>query len=405
MRIKAFKALRPTPDVAHQVASVPYDTVNTDEARTLSENNPKSFLRIVRPEINLPSTADLSSQDIFAVAKEKFREFQEKGFLVRETEPSIYVYRLKKSDHEQYGIVMCCHIEDYENNVIRRHEKTREKPRLERARHVETLNANTGPIFMTHKANPHVNQLVLEIVSSPPMYDFTSADNIQHTIWRTANCTKLVDAFDSIPVCYIADGHHRSAAAFDTGVQKRTANPRHTGEEEYNWFLSILFSADQLQVLPYNRCVQDLNGMEPEEFMEAIKSSFGIQETAQPEPARPGTICMYLKKKWYELTCPTNKDNDPVSCLDVSVLQEHLLSPVLGIQDPRTDKRIEFVGGIRGTDELKKRVDQGMAAVAFSMYPVSVDQIMAISDAGKIMPPKSTWFEPKPRSGLLIHTL
>jgi len=386
------------------VASVPYDTVDTDEARALAAGNPRSFLRIGRPEIDRPAGTDIHSDAVYAKAAANFQEFQKVGYLVREDQPHVYVYRLQMGKHIQRGIVGCCHIEDYEKNIIRKHEKTRADKEDDRTRHVKTLNANSGPIFLTYRDVPALDKIVAETEKGRPLFDFDAADGIHHTIWRIASSDPVVEAFARVPVCYIADGHHRAAAAVRAGTEKMASNPRHTGNEEYNWFLAVLFPAGQLQILPYNRCVNDLNGLSREAFLGAVKKVFTLTDNASPTPSGTRHCSMYVAGKWYGLSW-TVSGNDPVASLDVSFVQDRLLSPILGIQDPRTDKRIEFIGGIRGTGELVKRVDSGKAAVAFSMYPVTVDQVMAIADAGRIMPPKSTWFEPKLRSGLLVHTL
>lgn len=405
MRIKAFRALLPPAEIAHLVASVPYDTVNTEEARMLATDNPKSFLRIVRPEIELPDASGVYSDKVYAKALEKFKEFQENNILVRENKPCAYVYRQRMGNHVQRGVVVCCHIEDYENNLIRRHELTRKDKEDERARHIKTLNANTGPVFLAYRDDAAINNIVASTEKQDPLFDFTAPDSISHTVWRIPDNEELIEAFGKIPMCYVADGHHRTAAAAKIGAEKRAANPKHTGDEEYNWFLTVLFPASQLQILPYNRCVSDLNGMTADELINKIKDHFSLRENAEPKPSGPGRISMYLSGKWHELSWNTGSARDPVSTLDVSALQDRLLAPILGITDPRSDERIEFIGGIRQTDELIKRVDSEQTAVAFSMYPVTMEQIMVIADADRIMPPKSTWFEPKLRSGLLIHTL
>jgi uncharacterized protein (DUF1015 family) len=383
---------------------VPYDTVDTEEARALAAGNAKSFLRIGRPEIDLPKGTDIHSDAVYAKAAANFQEFQKQGYLVREDRPYLYVYRLQMGKHVQRGVVCCCHIEDYEKNVIRKHEKTRADKEDDRTRHVKTLNANSGPIFLTYRDVAALDRIVAETEQGKSFFDFTASDGIRHTIWRIPSSDAVVKAFAEVPVCYIADGHHRAAAAARAGMEKRAANTAHTGQEEYNWFLAVLFPAGQLQILPYNRCVGDLNGLSSEAFLAQVRRLFSVADKATPTPKGARHCSMYLAGRWYDLSWGVC-ENDPVAALDVSFLQDRLLSPVLGIRDPRTDKRIEFIGGIRGAGELTKRVDSGRAAVAFSLYPVTVAQVMAIADAGRIMPPKSTWFEPKLRSGLLVHTL
>ena len=403
MRIKPFKALRPPQEIARLVASVPYDTVDTGEARALAEGNPKSFLRIDRPEINLPGNLEEYTDEVFAAAENEFKEFREKRFLIQEPEPSHYIYRIETENHAQHGLVTCCHIEDYENNVIKRHETTRKIKEIERTRHMETLNAHPSPVFITYKDSARIDEITEKTELQQPLIDFTDSNNIRHTIWKTPDPREIIDMFRLVPFCYIADGHHRGAAAYNFGTKKRKTNPAHTGEEEYNWFLSILFPATQLRILPYNRCVKDLNGMDENEFIKKVKQYFKINATGSHRPSKAGAICMYIGSQWYELNWAPTAAPDQISSLDVSVLQSRLLAPILGIEDPRKDTRIEFIGGNRGTDELVKLVDTGQAAVAFSMHPVSVFQMMAIADACQIMPPKSTWFDPKPLSGLFVH--
>lgn len=405
MRIKPFQALRPEVSSAHLVASVPYDVVDTEEARALAGGNAKSFLRIGRPEIDLPPGTDIYSDAVYARGVANFRSFQQDGVLRRDDAEHLYVYRLVMGKHVQQGIVACCHVEDYETNIIKKHEKTRTDKEKDRTRYVDILNAHTGPIFLTYRDDEGIDQLVREAQTREPLFDFTAVDGVKHTIWRMPDDAGVVNSFKRIPVCYIADGHHRAAAAARVGVERRSANPGHSGNEEYNWFMGVLFPASQLQILPYNRCVRDLNGMTEAAFLAAVKERFTVRENCGMVPAGASNVSMYLGGRWYGLSWSTTDETDPVMSLDVSVLQDRLLDPLLGIKDPRTDKRIEFVGGIRGAAELVRNVDSGKAAVAFSMFPVSVNQMMAIADAGRIMPPKSTWFEPKLRSGLLIHTI
>ncbi|MDD4871546.1 MAG: DUF1015 family protein [Kiritimatiellae bacterium] len=406
MKIKAFAALRPPVEIVNLVASVPYDTVDTEEARALADGNPCSLLRISRPEIDFPKGTDMYAKHVYERAVENFSKFQEENILIREQKPYVYVYRQKMGDHIQRGIVTCCHIDDYANNVIRKHEKTRQDKEDDRTRHVKMLKANTGPVFLAYRDVPAIDEIVALAEKQKPLYDLVASDGISHTVWRVeSGSDKLIAEFGKVPVCYIADGHHRAAAAARAGMEMRKANHTHNGMEEYNWFLAVLFPAGQLRILPYNRIVADLNGMTESNFLDAIKKRFKVSSSAPANPPAACSVSMYLGKKWYGLSWEASRTNDPVSALDVSYLQNNLLDPLLGIKDPRTDKRIEFVGGIRGTGELVKRVDSGKGVVAFSMYPVTVDQMMAIADAGSVMPPKSTWFEPKLRSGLLIHTL
>lgn len=404
MQIKPFAALRPQPLLAAELASVPYDVVDTEEARKLAAGNPNSFLHVARPEIDLPKGIDLYSDAVYAQGVKNFQSLQDRGVLFRESEPSLYLYQQVMGAHVQTGVVCCCSIDDYANRVILRHEKTRKDKEDDRTRHTSELNANTGPVFLTYRATAELNRLMEQAMKQAPLYQFTATDGICHTVWRvTGGNEPFVRAFAEVPVAYVADGHHRAASAFRVGSERRLANPNHTGDEEYNWFLAVLFPADQLQILPYNRCVADLNGFTPEEFLRKTGEIFSLEKTDRAVPKGSREVCLYLQGSWYRIFWPEFK-SDPVSALDVSVLQNRLLAPLLGIDDPRTNSRISFIGGIRGTQELEQRVDSGRDAVAFSMYPVTVEQMMAIADANAIMPPKSTWFEPKLRSGLLIHT-
>ena len=405
MQIKPFAAWRPAPRKAAAVAALPYDVVDTAEARALAAGNPDSFLHVSRPEIDLPDSVNIYDDRVYAQGVKAFKLLQERGVLIQESGDRFYVYRQVMGSHSQTGVVACCAADDYGSNVIRKHEKTRKDKEDDRTRHILELDANTGPVFLPYRDASALDKLVAEVPKTAPLYDFTASDAIRHTVWRVeGDSAPWVKAFHAVPVAYIADGHHRAAASFRAGQTRRAANPHHTGKEEYNWFLAVLFPASQLRILPYNRCVADLNGLTPEAFLAKVGKIFTVTPDAQPSPAAPRQVAMYLGGKWYSLGWPAF-EADPVGRLDVSVLQDRLLAPVLGIADPRTDKRISFVGGIRGTDELKRRVDSGRAAVAFSMFPVTVKQMMDIADAGAIMPPKSTWFEPKLRSGLLVHTL
>ncbi|MFZ4394765.1 MAG: DUF1015 domain-containing protein [Kiritimatiellia bacterium] len=406
MKIKPFAAIRPVPARAAAVAAVPYDVVDTAEARSLAAGNPDCFLHVSRPEIDLPDSVDVHDDAVYAQGVKALQDLQARGVLIREPDERLYVYRQIMGSHSQIGIVACCHIDDYARDIIRKHEKTRKDKEDDRTRHCLELNANSGPVFLTYRGVPVVDRLVAETTARAPLYDFAAVDGIRHTVWRVeAAAAPWVEAFAAIPHCYVADGHHRAAAAARAGRVRREANPRHTGCEEYNWFLTVLFPAAQLRILPYNRCVKDLNGLTPEAFLQRVGGIFSCTPAAGAEPQGPRQVHMYLGSRWYCLAWSEPAGSDPVGRLDVSVLQDRLLAPVLGIDDPRTSNRISFVGGIRGTAELARRVDEGREAVAFSMYPVSVDQMMDIADAGQIMPPKSTWFEPKLRSGLLVHTL
>lgn len=403
MRIRAFQGLVPQPALAPEVACVPYDVVNTAEAAALAAGKPHSLLHVDRAEIDLPANTDPHADVVYAKAQENFLKLQREGTLVREAGPSLYVYQQQMGSHVQRGLVAVCHVEDYDAELIKKHEKTRKDKEDDRTRLIDTISANTGPVFLTYRDEADVTALVNAKVKETPAHDFTAPDGIRHTAWRIAGGAEWIQAFEKVPVTYIADGHHRAASAARVARLRRERNPQHTGREDYNWFLCVLFPASELKILPYNRIVFDLNGRTPEQFLGEVKTHFGLEENAAPSPDAVGRVSMYLEKKWYGLRCPADPQADPVGRLDVSILQDKLLAPVLAIDDPRTSKRIDFVGGIRGTSELVKRVDAD-GGVAFSMYPVTIEQLMDIADAGQIMPPKSTWFEPKLRSGLFIHT-
>ncbi|HTZ21252.1 MAG TPA: DUF1015 family protein [Opitutaceae bacterium] len=403
MRIRAFQGLVPDPALAPEVACVPYDVVDAREAAALAAGKPRSLLHVDRAEIDLPPEIDHYSAAVYTKANENFLKLQRDGALVRESEPCLYLYQQQMGAHRQRGLVAVCHVEDYDAELIKKHEKTRKDKEDDRTRLIDTISAGTGPVFLTYRDEPAVNALVAQLVQTPPRHDFTAPDGIRHTIWRIPGGTEWVAAFGRVPCLYIADGHHRAASAARVARLRRARNPRHTGTEDYNWFLCVIFPAGELKILPYNRHVLDLHGATPADFRAKVKATFGLEEGAEPSPTAVGRVSMYLGGKWYGLRCPVDPQADPVSRLDVSVLQDQLLAPLLGIDDPRTSKRIDFVGGIRGTGELVKRVD-AQGGVAFSMYPTTVAQLMAIADAGQIMPPKSTWFEPKLRSGLFVHT-
>ena len=405
--IRPFRALRPNSEQAKFVASVPYDVINTDEARELARGNPLSFLHVSRPEIDLPSDIDVYSDAVYRKAVENFEKLIANCPLEMESEPSLYLYKLVMGDHEQVGIVACCSINEYDDNTIRKHERTRRDKEDDRTRHMLMLQAQTGPVFLTYRRRAEVDDQVSAALSSEPLFDVTADDGIRHTIWRLADTDSLVNSFKNVPLLYIADGHHRAASASRARAELREQSFAHTGKEDYNYFLTVIFPDSQLQILAYNRVVKDLNGLSKEDFLAAVKRQFTITENSSPAPDKRGRWSMYLDGKWYGLemspdaTLPTGN----VAALDVSVLQDRLLDPILGIQDIRTDKRIDFVGGLRGTKELERLVDEGKAAVAFSLYPTTVEELLMVSDAGEIMPPKSTWFEPKLRDGLLIHRI
>lgn len=402
--VRPFRALRPPKERVAQVAAVPYDVVNTEEAHKLSAGNQWSFLHVSRPEIDLPAGTDLYSDAVYEKAVENLNWLRKECPLIEEEKPSLYIYRLIMGDQTQIGVVGCCSVDEYDQDIIRKHERTRKDKEDDRTRHTVTMRAQTEPVFLTYRAQEGIDRLVAQVVETEPLYDFAAPDGVKHTLWLVSDPAPFVAAFRSVPLLYVADGHHRSASASRARAALKAQNPGHSGEEEYNFFLAVMFPANQLRILPYNRTVRDLNGRSAAEFLEAVRASFNVTEGAPPSPQRPHEFSMYLDKRWYGLTPKQPVDTtSPIASLDVSILQDRLLAPLLNIQDPRTDKRIDFVGGIRGTSELEKLVDSNKAAVAFSLYPTTLDDLMRISDAGEIMPPKSTWFEPKLRSGLFLH--
>ena len=404
MRIRAFTGLVPTVDKVESVASVPYDVVNRDEAATLAEGNSESLLNVSRAEINLPPTIDPYSDEVYLSAKNNFQELQSKNVLKRESEPCMYLYRQIMEDHCQTGLVAVSHVDDYCDGTILKHEKTRPVKENDRTKLALTIRAHLGPVFLTYKKNQEIDDAVMRITEQTnPHFKFIAKDGVEHIIWRVPGGREFQDLFSTMPFAYVADGHHRSASAARVGAELREENEEHTGDEDYNWFLTVFFPDDQLSVLPYNRIISDLNGYSDSEFIESVKSLVSLKEVDCGQPNKVGETRMFLKDKWYSLEWD-QIGNDPVNSLDVSILQDRILAPLLGVKDPRTDNRIDFIGGIRGTQELERLVQGGSAAVAFSLYPVNVSQLMCIADSGKIMPPKSTWFEPKLRSGLFIHT-
>jgi len=402
-----FSALRPPPERAKQVSSVPYDVVDTEEARQLAADNPLSFLHVSRPEIDLPEGTDIHSDAVYRKAADNFQNLIKNCPLENEELPSIYLYRLIMGEHEQIGVVACCSVDEYDTDVIRKHERTRRDKEDDRTRHMRVLRAQTGPVFLTYRARRDIDTMVMETTMANALYDFTADDGIQHTIWRVPDPVRFVQTFRDVPYLYIADGHHRAASASRARAELKEQNSNHTGDEEYNFFLAVIFPDDQLQILPYNRVVRDLNGQSKDEFLSDVKRVFEVSENGAPTAKAPGNWSMYLNNQWYGLSLPANapKPEGLVASLDVALLQDRLLDPILGIKDVRTDKRIDFVGGLRGTKELERLVDERKAAVAFSLYPTNVADLLRVSDAGEIMPPKSTWFEPKLRDGLLTHSL
>jgi uncharacterized protein (DUF1015 family) len=408
-RLHPFRALRPRSSDAPRIAAVPYDVVNTDEARALADGNPLSFLHVSRAEIDLPPGTDPYSDAVYERAAANFSKLK-KDALVVDEEPGVYFYRLKMGAHEQTGLAACYSLDEYDRNIIKKHERTRRDKEDDRTRHMIALGAQTGPVFLTYRASRDVDAVADRVTRSAPAVDFAAPDGVRHAIWRVAGADRdaLVAAFGRIPALYIADGHHRAASAARARAEAKdrrvAASPLNDGAD-ISTMLAVAFPHDQVQILPYNRTVKDLGGLSPEAFLEAVRQRFEV-EAGPPAPARRGDISMYFKGGWQTLRPRTPPDaSDPIGSLDVSVLQDHLLAPVLKIADVRTDKRIDFVGGARGPKELERLVDSGAAAVALSLYPVSVADLIAVADAGEIMPPKSTWFEPKLRDGLLIHMI
>lgn len=404
-----FRALRPREDLAAKIAALPYDVYDRKEAREKVKGDAFSFLRIDRPETQFPEDYDMYAPEVYEKAREMLTEMTARGEFVQEDRPAYYVYELVMNGRSQTGICACASVDDYENNVIKKHENTRAEKEADRIRHVDICNAQTGPIFLTYRKRADIQAEVERAVTKPPLYDFTADDGIIHRVWRIddgASVGKIREGFAKVDAVYIADGHHRCASAVRVSQMRRKENPGYTGQEAFNYFLSVIFPDDQLLIMDYNRVVKSLNGYTEEEFLKKVSEIFETEKSDGPyRPAKKGEMGMYLKNTWYRLSVrPEMMTNDPVEDLDVSVLQRELLAPVLGILDPKNDGRIDFVGGIRGLQELERRVAADCKA-AFAMYPTDIHELFAVSDAGKLMPPKSTWFEPKLRSGLFIHTL
>ena len=407
--IRPFMSIRPEKGKAAKIAALPYDVYNRKEATVEVEKNPESFLKIDRAETGYPLSVDMYDEKVYQRAHDLLWGMVEDGSFIRDQKKCYYIYELTMNGRTQTGITACASIDDYLNGVIKKHENTREDKEIDRIRHVDTVNAQTGPIFLAYRQNETLKAIVAEEKAKPALYDFVSDDGIRHRVWKIndpAQTEAIEAAFAAIPATYIADGHHRAASAVKVGLKRRAENPQYTGKEEFNYFLSVLFPDEQLKILDYNRVLKDLNGYTEQDFLEKVKEKFTVKESAvQVHPDKQGTFGMYLGKKWYRLTAkPEILSDDPVDGLDVSVLQNALLSPVLGIKDPKTDARIDFVGGIRGIGELERCCETD-CVLAFSMYPTSIAQLFAVADAGRLMPPKSTWFEPKLRSGLFIHQI
>ena len=412
--IKPFKGVRPQPVLASVIAALPYDVMSSMEAREMVRENPLSFLYIDRPELNFPPGHDMYAPEVYKKAREVYENMKANRFFVQDEAPVYYIYQQTMEGRKQMGLVACTSIDDYMNNVIKKHELTRKEKEEDRIRHVDAMDANTGPIFLTYKNRQAISAIMHEWAKShEPVYDFvTPTIAVGHTVWIidcAETIAKLTAAFDGVDSLYIADGHHRNASAVTVGLLRREQNPDYTPDNEFNYYLSVIFPDNELTIMDYNRVVKDLNGLSKDEFMNKIKERFEVEEYngGQYRPEERHMFGMYVDKTWYKLTAKPEfiDESDPVASLDVSILQSQLLTPILGIQDPRTDVRIDFVGGLRGLLELERRVDGGNMVVAFSMFPTSMDELMRISDAGELMPPKSTWFEPKLRSGLFIHEL
>lgn len=412
MIVKPFKGIRPPKELVEQVASRPYDVLNSEEARAEAEGNEKSLYHIIKPEIDFPVGTDEHDERVYAKAAENFQKFQDNGWLVQDAEDKYYVYAQTMNGRTQYGLVVCAAVEDYMTGKIKKHELTRRDKEEDRMKHVRVNNANIEPVFFAFPHQDELDAIVSKVVTSEPEYDFVAPDGFGHHFWvieDAATIARITEIFAEFPAMYIADGHHRSAAAALVGDEKRKQNPNHQGDEEYNYFLAVCFPDNQLNIIDYNRVVKDLNGLSDEEFLKALEANFDVKEMGAEiyKPNALHNFSLYLSGKWYSLTANegTYNDNDPIGVLDVTISSNLILDEILGIKDLRSDKRIDFVGGIRGLGELKKRVDSGEMKVALALYPVSMKQLIDIADTGNIMPPKTTWFEPKLRSGLVIHKL
>ena len=411
--IRPFRGIRPPQDIVEDVASRPYDVLNSAEARAEAGDNEKSLYHIIRPEIDFPEGTNEHEDKVYKQAALNFRKFQEKGWLVADEKENYYVYAQTMNGKTQYGIVGCAYVPDYMDEVIKKHELTRKDKEDDRMRHVRETGANIEPVFLAYPDNDNLAQIIASYTITKPVYDFIApGDGFRHTFWiidREQDIQNITAEFETMPALYIADGHHRSAAAARVGAEKARQNPNHRGDEDYNYFMAVLFPAGQLTIIDYNRVVKDMNGLSKAELLEAISQHFDIEEKGS-EPYRPVALhnfALYTDHVWYSLTAKpgTYDDNDPIGVLDVTISSKLILDRILGIKDLRTDKRIDFVGGIRGLEELQRRVDSGEMALALALYPVSMKQLMDIADSGNIMPPKTTWFEPKLRSGLVIHLL
>ncbi len=405
--IKPFRALRPKLEYAKQASCVPYDVVYTSEVREFIKSNPLSFLRVTRAEAQFDDDANTTPAEIFGRAKKNLEEFIKKEIFFQEDEPSIYVYRLKIGEHTQTGVVACCSIDEYESEIIKKHEKTRPDKVEDRTEHMVALNAQTGLIFLAFRDTETIRELLQNIVQEKPIYKFQCNDGVKQTVWKAEETENWVEAFAEVPSLYIADGHHRAESSLLTRNKLTEQNPNHTGEEDYNYVLTGMYPAEDLSILAYNRVVKDLNGLSEEVFLANVRENFVITESDKKVPENPREFCLYLDGKWRTLRFAVDfiREPNPIERLDVSILQKYLLAPLLGIGDARVDQRIGFVGGARGTDELERIVDEGIAEIAFSMFPTTMDDLFDVSDMGEIMPPKSTWFEPKLKDGLFVYMI
>jgi uncharacterized protein (DUF1015 family) len=413
LRVHPFTAYRPRPDRARDVASVPYDVVDRAESRALGEGKPDNFIHVVRPDADLPDSVGPYDDKVYAKARENLQGLIARGVMVRDDARRMYLYRqagtIAGKRQSQTGILLCCDVADYDADRIKKHEKTRPDKEDDRVRSILELGAHAEPVFLAFRPHDGLRRVIDAATKQKPLYDLTTDDGVQHTVWTLDDYKPVVDAFKSMPCCYVADGHHRCAASSRAGAERRKANPKHTGDEEYNRFMAVLFPSDDLLILPYHRVVSELAGLTAQQFLDKVARVCTITPARDPNPPKPGSFTLYLNDgKGWRLCAFAPKladQSDPVRRLDVALLTEHVLDPILGIRDIRTDKRIDFVGGIRGPGELEKRVNSGKAAAAFCMHPTTMDQLLDVADAGLMMPPKSTWFEPKLRSGLLVHML
>ena len=408
--IRPFKAIRPVEEFVDKIAALPYDVMDSEEAREMVKDNPYSFLHVDRAEVNLPNDTNIYDKVVYEKARDVLDKMIQDGLYVQEDKPCMYIYRQTMNGKSQTGLVICAAIDDYINDKIKKHEHTRKDKEVDRINHVDYCDANTGPIFLTYRNQAEISKIMDKWIQNEPLYDFISEDGNGHTVWiinNDSDIERLTTLFKNVDSLYIADGHHRAKSAVEVGLKRRKENPGYTGEEEFNYFLAIVYPDNQLEVLDYNRTVKDLNGLNEDEFLSAIEKNFKIKVSKEAvKPKRRHTFGMYMNNTWYELEAKdgTFNEEDPMERLDVSILQNNLLSPILGVDDPTKSDRIEFIGGIRGINELEKRANKDMK-VSFSMFATTTDDIMSIADGGMIMPPKSTWFEPKPRSGLFIHKL